>query len=119
MGLFVSPNVEKLRNKGDVVGLSRALRYKGGVLTDVCRRAAEALASIATPDAVNALINALDHPNHSVGKFAARALGKIGDEVAVEPAYIVTELADRLLGDGWQKRFVDKAKKGGIERVLL
>ena len=48
-----------------------------------------------------------------------QGLSRYRDEVAVEPAYIVTELADRLLGDGWQKHFVDKVKDGGIERVLL
>ena len=33
--------------------------------------------------------------------------------------YIVVELARHLLGPGWQDAFVDKAKAGGIERVLL
>ena len=29
------------------------------------------------------------------------------------------ELADRLLGEGWQQRFIDQARSGGIEKVLL
>ncbi|MDJ0861690.1 MAG: (Fe-S)-binding protein, partial [Gammaproteobacteria bacterium] len=48
-----------------------------------------------------------------------QGLSRYRDEVAVEPAYIVTELAGRLLGDGWQKQFVDTVTEGGIERVLL
>ncbi len=48
-----------------------------------------------------------------------QGLSRYRDEVAVEPAYIVTELAERRLGAGWQKRFVDTVKAGGIERVLL
>ena len=48
-----------------------------------------------------------------------QGLSRYREEVAAEPAYIVTELADRLLGEGWQSRFVDTAKAGGIERVLL
>jgi hypothetical protein len=31
----------------------------------------------------------------------------------------VVELAKHKLGDGWQQRFVERAKSGGIERVLL
>jgi len=33
--------------------------------------------------------------------------------------YIVVEMARHLLGEGWMKDFVDKARHGGIERVLL
>ena len=32
---------------------------------------------------------------------------------------IVVELANRLLGECWQRRFVETVKDGGIERVLL
>ncbi len=48
-----------------------------------------------------------------------QGLSRYGDTTGVEPIYIVTELANKLLDDGWQKKFVDKAKAGGIERVLL
>jgi len=40
-------------------------------------------------------------------------------ETGVETDYIVVEMANRLLGADWQKRFVDQARDGGIERVLL
>jgi len=33
--------------------------------------------------------------------------------------YIVVEMARHLLGEGWMRDFVDKANRGGIERVLL
>ena len=33
--------------------------------------------------------------------------------------YIVVEMARHLLGPEWMKEFVDKARHGGIERVLL
>ncbi len=48
-----------------------------------------------------------------------QGLSRYADDTALETTYIVTELANRVLGDGWQKRFVDRAKQGGIERVLL
>jgi FAD/FMN-containing dehydrogenase/Fe-S oxidoreductase len=33
--------------------------------------------------------------------------------------YIVVEMARHLLGEGWMRDFVDRANRGGIERVLL
>jgi FAD/FMN-containing dehydrogenase/Fe-S oxidoreductase len=33
--------------------------------------------------------------------------------------YIVVEMARHLLGENWMKEFIDKANRGGIERVLL
>jgi hypothetical protein len=46
-------------------------------------------------------------------------LSRYGDETGLQTDYIVIELAKHLLGDGWQKRFIDQAKQGGIEKVLL
>ena len=48
-----------------------------------------------------------------------QGLAKFADETGLRTDYIVVELAERLLGDGWQQRFLDKARDGGIERVLL
>ncbi len=48
-----------------------------------------------------------------------QGLSRYRDEVDLEPDYIVTELARHRLGEGWQERFVDRVKSGGIERVLL
>ena len=33
--------------------------------------------------------------------------------------YIVVEMARHLLGENWMPEFVEKARRGGIERVLL
>jgi len=33
--------------------------------------------------------------------------------------YIVVEMARHLLGENWMPQFVEKARRGGIERVLL
>jgi Fe-S oxidoreductase len=48
-----------------------------------------------------------------------QGLSRYGDETGLQTDYIVIELAKHLLGDGWQKRFIDQAKQGGIEKVLL
>jgi Fe-S oxidoreductase len=48
-----------------------------------------------------------------------QGLSRYRDEVAIEPDYIVTELAGRRLGEGWQERFLARVRNGGIERVLL
>ncbi|MBE9532839.1 MAG: DUF3400 domain-containing protein, partial [Proteobacteria bacterium] len=33
--------------------------------------------------------------------------------------YIVVEVANNILGDNWQPKFIESVKEGGIERVLL
>jgi FAD/FMN-containing dehydrogenase/Fe-S oxidoreductase len=48
-----------------------------------------------------------------------QGLSRYGDDTNAEVAYIVVELANKQLGAGWQKQFIDQAKQGGIERVLL
>jgi Fe-S oxidoreductase len=48
-----------------------------------------------------------------------QGLSRYGDDTGLETDYIVVEMANRLLGDNWQKRFVEAARAGGIERVLL
>ena len=48
-----------------------------------------------------------------------QGLSRYADDTGLETDYIVVEMANRLLGDGWQRRFVDTARAGGIERVLL
>jgi hypothetical protein len=48
-----------------------------------------------------------------------QGLSRYRDEVAIEPEYIVTELARHRLGEGWQGRFLERVKRGGVERVLL
>jgi FAD/FMN-containing dehydrogenase/Fe-S oxidoreductase len=48
-----------------------------------------------------------------------QGLARYGDETGLKTDYIVVELARHLLGDNWQKAFVDKVQAGGVERVLL
>jgi FAD/FMN-containing dehydrogenase/Fe-S oxidoreductase len=48
-----------------------------------------------------------------------QGLSRYADETGLETDYIVVELANHRLGSGWQERFVESIKAGGIERVLL
>jgi Fe-S oxidoreductase len=48
-----------------------------------------------------------------------QGLSRYGDETGLKTDYIVVEMANSLLGDGWQNRFVERVKQGGVERVLL
>ena len=41
------------------------------------------------------------------------------DDLGVEADYLVVEMARTLLGENWLSEYVQKANKGGIERVLL
>ena len=48
-----------------------------------------------------------------------QGLARYNRDTGLETDYIVVELANKLLGPGWQRRFVDRVKQDGIERVLL
>ncbi len=48
-----------------------------------------------------------------------QGLSRYRDDTGLETDYIVVEMARRLLGEGWQTAFIDRARAGGIERVLL
>ena len=48
-----------------------------------------------------------------------QGLSKYSSETGLKTDYIVIEMADHLLGDNWQQRFIEKFQNGGIERVLL
>jgi len=48
-----------------------------------------------------------------------QGLMRYTEATGLESEYIVVELANRVLGDEWQKSFIDNVKNGGIERVLL
>ncbi len=48
-----------------------------------------------------------------------QGLSRYRDDTGLETDYIVVELANQVLGEDWQRRFVDAARGGGIERVLL
>lgn len=76
MGLFGPPNIEKLKAKGDVEGLIKALSYKD---PEIRKEAIEVLGKINNPDAVEPLIQALKDEYWGVRWYAVRALGKIGE----------------------------------------
>ncbi|HJV05696.1 MAG TPA: DUF3683 domain-containing protein [Chromobacteriaceae bacterium] len=48
-----------------------------------------------------------------------QGLSRYSPDTATEADYIVVEMAKHLLGDNWMKDYVEKARNGGIERVLL
>ena len=48
-----------------------------------------------------------------------QGLAKYTDDTGLATDYIVVELAERLLGRGWQQRFLEQVQAGGVERVLL
>jgi Fe-S oxidoreductase len=48
-----------------------------------------------------------------------QGLSRYEGDTGLKSDYIVVELANHKLGDAWQQRFVERAKSGGIERVLL
>lgn len=48
-----------------------------------------------------------------------QGLSRYENDTGLQTEYIVIELAKRLLGDKWEKQFIENVKKGGIERVLL
>ncbi len=48
-----------------------------------------------------------------------QGLSRYGEDTGLQTDYIVVELANQLLGEGWQEAFVRKASQGGIEQVLL
>jgi len=48
-----------------------------------------------------------------------QGISRYTDETGLDNGYLVVEMANALMGKNWQKNFINKAQKGGIERVLL
>ena len=48
-----------------------------------------------------------------------QGLARYSEDTGLKTDYIVVELANRLLGENWQDRFVYNARQGGLERILL
>jgi Fe-S oxidoreductase len=48
-----------------------------------------------------------------------QGLLRYNDDTNLEVDYIVVEMCNNILGENWQQEFIEKANKGGIERVLL
>ncbi|TJZ69385.1 DUF3683 domain-containing protein [Chitiniphilus eburneus] len=48
-----------------------------------------------------------------------QGLSRYNDDSGTEADYIVIEIAKHILGSDWQAQYVERARNGGIERVLL
>lgn len=48
-----------------------------------------------------------------------QGLSRYEDETGLETDYIVVEVAKHVLGDDWVEGFIEKAQRGGVEKVLL
>jgi FAD/FMN-containing dehydrogenase/Fe-S oxidoreductase len=48
-----------------------------------------------------------------------QGLSRYDGDAGTSADYIVVEMARRILGEDWMPRFVERARHGGIERVLL
>jgi len=48
-----------------------------------------------------------------------QGLSRLQGETGVEADYIVVELVRQLHGEDWQNSFIERIKRGGIERVLM
>lgn len=110
-GLFGPPDVEKLKEKENIQGLIKALKYEDS--SDIRRDAALALGDLGDPQAVEPLIILLKDMDKRWCKWAAaEALGKIGDDRAVEP------LIDALKVDRVRKQTATALGEIGDPRAL-
>jgi Fe-S oxidoreductase len=48
-----------------------------------------------------------------------QGLARYAVDTSIEADYVVVEMAHRLLGPGWMENYIERARSGGIERVLL
>lgn len=48
-----------------------------------------------------------------------QGLTRYGDETGLKTDYIVVEMVNRLMGNNWQQRFIDRVQQDGVEKVLL
>jgi HEAT repeat protein len=87
MGFFGPPDVHKLKEKGDVNGLIRALGYRQAAL--VRQQAAQALGEFNASSAVAPLIKALGDDEYKVVKAALAALVNLGSPEAYLPMLAV------------------------------
>ncbi len=90
MPLFGPPNVEKLRAKGDINRLIKALTDRDPGIRDAARKALITIGSLA----VEPLIVALGYESVRVRRNAASALGEIGDRRAVDALILALKDAD-------------------------
>jgi HEAT repeat protein len=117
MGLFGSPNIQKLKNKIDISGLIKLFDHQDYLIRV---EAAEALAELSDVRALDALIQTMQDESKQVRRAVAEALGNLGDLRAVEPLknalinnihYDVRMAAAEALGNIGHERAVDALNK--------
>jgi HEAT repeat protein len=91
MPLFGPPNIGQMEARRDVQGLIKALGFKDAAIR---RAAAEALAPLKDPDAVEPLAVLLDDESVAVRRAAAAALAERGGLRVVEPLIRALENTD-------------------------
>lgn len=113
------PNIASLKNSSDIVGLVKALHYHHGETSFETRKEAiDALKALNTPEAIDALVLALDDLDKNVQSAAAEALGQTDNPKAAaglihsllkntDPAYQATV-----------KRSLIKLRSKSVEAML-
>ena len=48
-----------------------------------------------------------------------QGLSRFDEDAGTQADYIVVEIARNVLGEDWLPRYVERATRGGIERVLV
>jgi HEAT repeat protein len=95
MGLFGPPDIEKMKSKRDVKGLTKALDYQKDPA--IRRMAVEALAGIGDANVVEPIISVLSDGEKSVCSAAIVKLGIIKDARAVQPLIGILKCGDKDL----------------------
>jgi len=80
------PDISRMRKKGNVRGLIKALKHKAPMIK---YGAAEALGGTGDKRSLKPLIESLGDDDNIMRAHAADALGKLGDPIAVEPLAIL------------------------------
>jgi HEAT repeat protein len=95
MGLFGPPDIEKMKSKRDVKGLTKALDYQKDPA--IRRMAVEALAGIGDANVVEPIISVLSDGEKSVCSAAIVKLGIIKDARAIQPLIGILKGSDKDL----------------------
>ncbi len=121
--------------KYDPLQLAKELLNNDVVLSDRCCGESGTLA-VSRPDIstqlryrkleeLNKNIDSFEHKKSIKTKIVTscpacqQGLLRYQPDTKLDVDYIVVEMCNNILGDNWQKEFIDKVNNGGIEQVLL